>query len=461
VINIYFKDQQNGGIPGIHVYLRNKNNVLFDENVTQNDGYVTLRAPYNPKDPYTIKAEYKDFIIYEKDLKNSLRKLTLQISIDLYDLTVEVTDTFHLPPGVDMTPMLLTTRENRTIQLTPEDHGKGMYFFQAIPAGDYFVQLAYGDTVDQLLVTIPDSDDIVHMNFTAVYGLTIDLFDSTGNIVDQSGISFKVFRDNQMVLQTNQTQFSLPPAHYRIEAYAKEVLIGTEDITFTNSRHLTFVTTLSSLFPTLIEIFIVLFLGTLLVFTVAKKFSLPSFLKCLAVALIILALFQPWWVFSGSSTAPIAQRTTSLYTNPGVMVESTTYNSGTSLALAEMPDVFITFLGMIMPVVILLCVVLSSSVILKKLKKRNYSFLLSITSMILFVTLLSAFFIGTQKLCETSIGPVQGQGIITVIIEGTEVHLKSNWGFGIGYYLIALATVFAVFVVILELWLILKKKKLL
>jgi hypothetical protein len=203
----------------------------------------------------------------------------------------------------------------------------------------------------------------------------------------------------------------------------------------------------------------IVFLGAVLVFTAAKKFSLRSALKCAALALIIIALLQPWWVFSGSSQAPLAQRNTALYVNPGVMVESTTFNGGTSLALAEMPDVFITFLEVIMPVIILLCVVLTSSVILKKIKKRNYSFLLSLTSVAIFSIVLYAFYIGTQKLCETSIGPVQGQGDILVIIQGAEVHLQSSWGFGPGYYCMIVAAILAVFAVIVEVWLILKKKK--
>jgi len=458
-ITISFKNQHDEGIPGIRVYLRNKNNVLFDENVTQNDGRVTLYAPYNPKDPYLVQAEYKDFLIYDQNLKNSLRKVNLQVCIDLYDLAVEVKDTLHLTPGVEMTPTLFTTIENRTIELTPEVLGAGMYVFHAIPAGDYTIQLAYGDTLDQLLVTIPASGDIVHMNFTAEYSLTIDLFDSTGNIVDQSGISFKMYRDNQMVFETNHTQFSLPPAHYLIQAYANGLLIGTEDIMLTNSRHLTFVTTLSSLVPTVITIAMIVFLGAVLVFSATKKFSLRSALKCAALALVIIALLQPWWVFSGSSPAPLAQRNTALYINPGVMVESTTFNGGTSLALAEMPDVFIMFLEVIMPVILLLCVVLTSSVILKKIKKRNYSFLLSLTSVVIFSTVLYAFYIGIQKLCETSIGPVQGQGDILVIIQGVEVHLQSSWGFGPGYYCMIVAAILAVFAVILEVWLILKTKK--
>lgn len=359
------------------------------------------------------------------------------------------------------TPTLFTTKENRTIQLTPEDYGKGMYFFHAIPAGDYTVQLTYGDTVDQLSVTIPDINDIVHMNFTTMYSLTIDLYDSTGNTVDQSGISFKVFRDEQMVFDTNQTELSLPPAPYIIKAYNGATLIGTKEITLTNSRHLTFVTSLSSSLSVIITIVSLLFLGAVLVLMLIKKFSISSFLKCLTIVLLVLALFQPWWGFSGSSTAPIAQRNTALYVSPGVMIESTTYNGSTSLNLAELPDVFISFLGLIVPVIVLTCGVLGASVILKKLKKRNYSLLLSLASLVFFVILLSAFFIGTQKLCETSIGPVQGQGMITVTIQGTEIPMQSSWGFSLGYYFIIFAVVLTIFAVILDFRRIFRKKKLL
>jgi hypothetical protein len=459
VIKIKFADQYGLGIPGINVRLMNKNGVLFDENTTQQTGEVTLKAPYNPKDSYTVQADYKDFIVYDKELKKTLKKLSMQVSVDLYNLTVEVTDKLNLPPGVDVTPTLITTRENRTIQLTPADYGKGTYFFHSIPAGDYTVQLAYGDTMDQKLVTIPDGDNIVHMNFTTVYDLTVDLFDSTGNMVDQSPIIFKIFRDEQMVFETGQIHFSLPPGQYTIKAYTGGTLIGIEDIAFTNDRHLTFVTSLSSNLPLIITILMVLFLGAVLVPTVLKRFSIPSFFKCLAVVLIVLALFQPWWGFSGSGSTSAAQRNTTLYVNPGVMIESTSYNGRTSLDIAEMPDIFISFLGLIVPAVVITGLVLCSSVLLKKLKKRNYSFLFSLGSVVLFIIVLTAFFIGTQKLCETSIGPVQGQGMINVTIGASKIPMQSSWGFGSGFYLIIFATCLTVLAVILEFRLIFMKKR--
>lgn len=462
IIKIKFNDQHEKGISGVYIQLMNNNGVILDENITQSSGEVILRAPYNPKDPYTVKADYMDFIVYNSQLKKTLRKLDMQVSINLYNLTVEVADMLHLPPGVDVIPTLFTIKENRTIQLTPEDYGNGLYVFPAIPAGDYTVQLIYGDTVDQLSVTIPGSDNnIVHMNFTTVYSLTIDLYDSMGNTIDQNGISFKVFRDEQLVFNTNQSQFSLPPAEYVVKAYNVGTLIGTKELTLTNDRHLTFVTSLSSSLPIIAMIALFLFLVILLVLTLVKKFSISSFIKCFAIVLLVLALFQPWWGFSGSSTAPVIQRNTALYINPGVMIESTTSNGTTSLNLADLPDVFISFLGLIVPVIVLTCGVLGSSVILKKFKKRNYSFLLSLVSVVLFVILLSAFFIGIQKLCETSIGPVQGQGTITVTIEGTEIPMQSSWGFGIGYYFIVFATIFAILAAILDFRRIFRKKKLL
>jgi len=458
-IAVTFTNQHGEGISDIRVSLRNKNSVLFDENITGNDGHVTLYAPYNPKDSYSVQANYKDFLIYNQDLKKSLRKVNLQVTIDLYDLMVEITDALHLTPGVEVTPTLFTTRKNVTIELSSEGLGKGVYVFRAIPAGDYTLQLSYGDTLDQLMVTVPVSGDTVHMDFTAEYTLIIDLFDSMGTSIDQRGISFKVFREDQMVLATNQTQFSLPPAHYRIQAYADGLLIGTEDIMLTNSRQLTFVTTLSSDEPLLIMIAMIIFVGVVVVITATKRFSLRSALKCVALALVIIALLQPWWAFSGSSPAPLTQRTTVLYVNPGVMVETTTFNGQTSLALAEMPDIFLAFLGVILPVIVLLCVVLVSSVILKKIKKRNYSFLLTVTSVIIFSLVLYAFYIGTEKLCETSIGPVQGQGDILVIIQGAEVHLQSTWGFSVGYYCMIIGTLLTVCALILEVWLMVKQRK--
>jgi uncharacterized membrane protein YozB (DUF420 family) len=458
VITVTFKDQHGRGVSGIYARLLNNKGVSFDENISQANGELIVKAPYNPGDPYTLQAVYKDFIVYDKELQKTFRKLEMQVDLELYNVTVEVTDALDLPPGVDLSPMLVTLADNRTIQLTPQDHGKGMFFFEGIPPGEYTLQISYGNVVDETHVKVPNGGDIVQMKFTASLELTIDLFDSHGNQLDNSGIQFEILRDDEIVFRSEDTTFSLPPAHYTIKAYAEEELIGTKEVEFTNDRHLTFVTTISSLLPTIIIGLLFVFLCFLFVLTIMKKFSLPSLLKCLAIFLVVLALFQPWWEFNGTSTIPAAERNTAMYVNPGVMIETTTYTGVTSLDIAEMPDIFLAFLGAIVPIAVMVCLVLGLSIIIKKLKKKHYAFMLCIGGIILLIFLLPTFYYGTAKLTETSIGAVQGEGTLAVSIGSEEVLMQSHWGFSSGFYCILIATVIAVIALVLEIRMIMKKR---
>ena len=461
-IKFTFLDQHGRGIPGIHGWLTNKDGILYDENITQKNGELIVKAPYNMRDPYTLRAEYKDFVIYDKELQKTIKKLNEQVNLELYNFSVIVTDTLDLSPGVELTPMLVTSKNNRTIQLTPEENGKGLFSFEGIPAGDYNLQISYGDFVDDVHVTVPDSGNIIQIKFSAVFDLTIDLFDSKGNTLTDNDIKFRISRDNQTVVETKENTVSLPPAQYTIKAYIKDELIGVKQVEVTNNKHLTFVTTLDSFLPVVLTVLLLVLFGFLVVLTLLKRFSLPSLLKCLAILLVILSFFQPWWMFIGTSTIPPAEKTTAMYVNPGVMIETRKYYGETSLNIAEMPDMFLMFLGAIVPLASLAGLSLGLAILLKKIKKKQYALLLSIAGVVLLCILLPSFYFGTTKLTETSIGAVQGEGALAISIESEEVIMQSSWGFSSGFYLVFIAVVVAVIALLLDIRIkFMQKKKLL
>jgi len=461
-IKFTFLDQHGRGIPGIHGWLTNKDGILYDENITQKNGELIVKAPYNMRDPYTLRAEYKDFVIYDKELQKTIKKLNEQVNLELYNFSVIVTDALDFPPGVEITPLLVTSKDNRTIQLTPLENGKGMFLFEGVPRGDYNLQISYGDFIDDIHVTVPDAGNSIRMKFSAIFDLTIDLFDSKGNPLTDNNIQFIISRDNQTVEKTNEKTLSLPPAKYTINAYIKDELIGGKQVELINDKHLTFVTIVDSLLPAVLSLLLCVVFGFFVVLTLLKKFSLPSLLKSLAILFIILSFFQPWWLFTGSSTIPPAEKTTAMYVNPGVMIETRKYYGETSLNIAEMPDLFLMFLGAIVPLASLTCLSLSCAILLKRTKKKTYALLLSIIGVILLCILLSSFYFVTTKLTETSIGAVQGEGALAISIESEEVIIQSSWGFSTGFYFIFIAVIVAVIALLLDIRTkVMQKKKLL
>jgi hypothetical protein len=271
-----------------------------------------------------------------------------------------------------------------------------------------------------------------------------------------------ISRENQTVEKTNEKTISLPPAKYTINAYMKNDLIGEKQVELTNDKHLIFLTTVDSLFPTVLSLLFYILFGFFVVLTLLKKFSLPSLLKSLAILFIILSLFQPWWIFIGSSAIPPAERTTTMYVNPGIMIKTTKYYGDTTFEIAELPDIVLMLLGAIVPLAILTCLILGLAILLKRTKKKQYALLLSIAGVVLLCILLSSFYFMTAKLTETSIGAIQGEGTFTFSFESEEIIMQSSWGFSTGFYFIFIAVIVAVISLLLDIrTMVMQKKKLL
>jgi hypothetical protein len=458
-ITFTFHDQHGRGIPGISASLTNKDGVVYDMNTSNTNGELIVKAPYDRKEPYTLQAEYHEFIIYNAGLQNTIKRLDKEVVVDLFTFNVLVTDKLKFPPGIEVTPILIVTNGNKTLRITPRETGNGRFTFEDIPAGEYHLQMSYGEFIDDMHISIPDSNDTIHMEFSALFEMTIDLFDSKGNTLVNNDIEFIILRDNKIVNKTNAKTVTLPPASYTIDAYLNNALIGVKNVELTNDKHITFVTTIESLFPLVLSLLLYSLFGFFVLLTLLKKFSLSSLMKCLAILLVIFSLFQPWWLFSGKSQTEPIEKTTAIYINPGMMIETEKYYGEVTLTLAELPDIFLMFLMVMSPLAILACICLGAGVALRRTSKKNYAFLLSICGIVLLGILVPSFYIGTSRLIEASIGPVQGQGLLTISMGLEDVLVQANWGFGIGFYFVGIAIFIAVFALFLDIRQTLKQKK--
>jgi hypothetical protein len=73
--------------------------------------------------------------------------------------------------------------------------------------------------------------------------------------------------------------------------------------------------------------------------------------------------------------------------------------------------------------------------------------------------LVPSFYIGTSRLIEASIGPVQGEGLLTISLGVEDVLMQANWGFGVGFYFVSIAVFIAVVAVLLDIRQKLTQKK--
>jgi len=104
--------------------------------------------------------------------------------------------------------------------------------------------------------------------------------------------------------------------------------------------------------------------------------------------------------------------------------------------------IFVDFLGKVVFVAYVACLLLGLSFISSKLGKKQYSFLLNLLGIILLIAIISMFYVGTSKVTEVSIGDVQGEGLLSISLEET-VLMQSSWGFASGFYLVITSTILA------------------
>jgi hypothetical protein len=79
--------------------------------------------------------------------------------------------------------------------------------------------------------------------------------------------------------------------------------------------------------------------------------------------------------------------------------------------------------------------------------KKRYSTILISASVVFLILVTAAYIFGMSKLTELSLGRLQGEGTLDVVLpDQTTVYMNANWGLGIGFYLVlsaALITLFA------------------
>jgi hypothetical protein len=124
-------------------------------------------------------------------------------------------------------------------------------------------------------------------------------------------------------------------------------------------------------------------------------------------------------------------------------MEATSYDSKTTFDIAEMPEIFVDFLGKVVLVAYATCLLFGLSFISSKLGKKQYSFLLNLLGIILLIAIISMFYVGTSKVCEVSIGDVQGEGLLSISLEET-VLMQSSWGFASGFYLVIASAILTI-----------------
>lgn len=455
-IKISTKDQNNERIKDIELTLLQNDSIIFINN-TKSDKDIFLKVPFNIFKPYVLRAYYKGFKIFDKQLPKITRKV--DIKLDLYDLTVDVKDKLGFTPGVNFRPLLTSNEMENKIDLQPRETEKGIYFFDNLPVAKYRFLISYGGFTDELYIDVPEDGTVSYVKFSALYDLKTNLLDSRGNPIQDEKFKINVMRNGELLFDciSQDETLNMPPGVYKINVHLDNKIVGSKTVELSSDKDINIVTTTKPLLPTLITGIVLLFICEIIVLLLFKRISLNTFLKLVALALVFLALFQPWWTLDGSSNNPIAEKNTEMYIISGTMIERIIYQGKTHFELATLPEMFTEFLGILLLIIYSGIILLSMSFIPNILLRRRY-FIVLISASILFLLLVSiAFSFGMSKITELTLGSLNGEAVLDVILpNGKTTCMLSNWGLGLGFYLCVFSSIILLFAGIID---YLKKKK--
>jgi len=439
-------DQSNNLIENVELNIYKRNSITSSNN-SNNCGEALIIAPFNIGESYILKAFYKGFEVYNS--KILMINKFIDIELEVYDLAINMKDKSGLPPSVDVKPYLTSSQMNKKINILPDFSSSGKYKFKNLPRGVYELHFSYGSFSDEKIFNIPYSGDSAEIIFDAEYYLDIELLGLRGASLSNSGLKIDIYRDDKLIAESvkQKDSISLPPGEYKIVVYSKDDRVGLKNIVLTNDKEIAIVTTIESIVPNMLTILTLIFIGQIIVLLIIKKISLNTFLKLLAICFIIFSLVQPWWILDASANSGSIEKTSEMFIIPQVMIENIKLDNVAYYELATIPELFTNFLGLLLLIVVTGFILLGISFLPNILYKRRFYKIL-ISASILFLLLVSiAYFIGMSRITELSLGSLQGEGVLEVVLPDNNVtYMDANWGLGLGFYFCifsALAALFA------------------
>jgi len=438
-IKISLTDQNDKGVPNAQCYLLLDGGIVAKLTTNENKEFVIPA----PRGKYQLKIMYNGFKISEKDIKIGLKQKQENFEIILSKLQLLVKDKLGLPPGIKIKPYISSDEMETPLKIYPQEEKPGVYNFINLPSATYKIQISYKSFLDEKTVRIPDDGNTVNMVFSPIFEFKTHIFDSRGNPLENTNIKIK--REG-ITLESKTDKngiatFNVPGGSYTVTAYDNEKIIVEKQLEVSRDESTYLVTTKEPMLPMIMIIasILIIIMGVILI--LLRKISLPSFLKLLALALIIIALVMPWWELSGSNTDHSVERSTKAFLIPQTMVTKTTSGSVVDAELANVPAEFTTFIFAVMIVVIAAGLLLFGSILVKKYRKTSIG--LTILGIILLIITVGVFTYAFSELTEVGLGSLQGSGTLNVLKPGTNeyVDLSGNWGLSTGVYLVIAAII--------------------
>jgi len=440
-ISLTLIDQNQEKITNATVKILKDSNIV-SQGMTNEQGEIRLFVPQNAI-PYKFEISIHDIVCYNEPVdlhKFQLRKHYEEIVLERYDLEIRVKDSWSLPPGIDLAPILLDQKGNSLGYA--ERISSGFYQFESLPSGIYTTVLQYKSFTMMEELDL-QQDTTLSLTFPALYTVNLTVLDNHGLLC--SDVSLLVKRaGKETTFETNSATFSikLPPGTYTTSVYQENNLINKRTLMVSTDITQDFITNKGPLYPVLI--YITLFcIVCILLYYFYRKHILFEILTILPVFLLLASLISPWWIIQGSTDT--IETITSLYILPAKMITLTSTSTFISGEQAYLPDLFIMMIYGIIGMILFSSLLITSLFLLQRKHKKhnNKTLLLRLISTIFLIGTISIFVVGMSTLSEITVGTFFGKGILTISTAGQTdfTSISCNWGPSSGFYLLLLSTI--------------------
>ncbi len=451
-------DQDGGGIRDADVMLLH-DGMIIAHNMTNDAGIALLTAPCSRKEPYQLKIVSHGFEVTNESIRlrynRILFPLKKSVTLDQYDWAFTLVDLWELPPAIEVTPRITSTAMQTPVSIFPTQNTQNSFQFRDLPPATYHLQIQYKSFALEKEIRIPSADE--SLVFPAEFQVSFQAFDSRGTTLD--GVRVQVSRGGKtQESKSNGSHivFSLPPGQYLVKVISQGEVIGQRVLNVAGERSVYMITNQESILPLvgLILACVLIFLG--LAFSIKKKEPM-GFLLLFTIGVLVIALLFPWWSLQGTSSD--IETSSTFYLIPLNLVSLTTTPQVIVGELSFFPEIFITIMTIIPILTIIVCLLVVSLLVFKKLQNKPWqslllvgSFALLLGSLVLFIGAMSAF-------AEVGVGSFIGNGTLDISIQGQEefIPVLCQWGPGVGFWLYVTSGV--ILIVALVVLVYQKKKK--
>jgi hypothetical protein len=442
-ITLTLSDQDGTGVQNARCILEIDNTIIA-ETLSDSEGKARLSAPCYSLKPYQLKVYYQGFLIGEDQVRlNELRRfiaLKKSFSLEQYDLSLTITDTWGFPPAVDVNPTLTSGEMAAATTIRAEKNDNGTYRFSDLLKASYRLSLSYKAFRLEENLTLEQATTLDVM-FPAEFPLDATIYDSYAERISSGDLTLqREGKTKSSPIQQNGTATTkIPPGDYELLVHADNQEIAQQQIQVRGEKSMDIITSQGSLVHTVILALGLLLLIGSLGFLVWKK-RLTVGVKLITIGLLIIALVSPWWALQGSIGT--VTTTTNTMVIPPKLITLTKASNAIGGEISAVPAEVTMVLGLLSMLVGAACLLIFVGIITER-RWRKTTLVLSIFSIVVILLTVVIFYYALSQLTQVGVGSFMGSGTLDITIPGALVQtsIPCTWGPGISFYLLIISLI--------------------